>query len=921
MTIMDILYSILILPLQLFFEVLYTLADRMINNPGLSIIVLSLAINFLVLPLYRRSDAMQEEERDIEAKLHKGVAHIKKTFKGDERMMILQTYYRQNNYKPTYVFKGSISLFLEIPFFIAAYQFLSHLEALNGVSFMGIRDLGAADGLIVLGGITINLLPIVMTAVNLVTCVIFTKGYPTKTKVQLYAMAIFFLFFLYNSPAGLVFYWTLNNVFSLVKTIFYKLKNPKKVLEILAAICGAAFLVFGTFFYHPESIKRVILVIGLGIGLILPLAVSLIKSRVSCKKPEMAAEPNRKIFFAGALLMAVLIGILIPSAVINASPQEFVDVYYYVNPLWYVVSAACYAFGTFIVWMGVFYWLASKKGKVFFDISIWILCGCTILNYMFFGKDLGILSSTLKYEAGLNFTGKQMLINIAAILVLAVAMYAVYRWGKKLVPQILLVCTIALVVMSVKNIAGINSSVSNLDSTLNQTKEGEPSFTLSKDGKNVVVIMLDRAMNKYIPYIMNEKPELKEAFAGFTYYSNTISFGGMTNFAAPALFGGYEYTPYELNKNDSLSLEEKHNQAMKLMPALFYNNGYDVTVCDPAYAGYEWTPDLTIYDEYPDMNTYITNGRFSDKEDSETVVKKNKRNFFCYGIMKAMPLCIQDVLYNDGNYNYETKQEHTEGQTIESNYVANGTNAAFYNAYTVLENLSYMTKISDDSTNTFMMMVNDVTHEPMLLQTPEYVPAENVDNTEYEEANKDRFTVDGKTLEMENSDQYIHYQTNMAALLRVGEWLEYLKENDVYDNTRIIIAADHGRPLYHSDDMVLDDGSTSIYDVEIYYPLLMVKDFDSKEFTEDEQFMTNGDVPTIALSGLIDNPVNPFTGNPVNNDEKYAHDQYILGSYDWDVSVNNGNKFLPGSWLSVHTDMRKKENWKILNKNAVSPFE
>ena len=41
-------------------------------------------------------------------RLHKGVAHIKKTFRGDERMMMLQTYYRQNNYKPTYVLKGCL---------------------------------------------------------------------------------------------------------------------------------------------------------------------------------------------------------------------------------------------------------------------------------------------------------------------------------------------------------------------------------------------------------------------------------------------------------------------------------------------------------------------------------------------------------------------------------------------------------------------------------------------------------------------------------------------------------------------------------------------------------------------------------------------------------------------------------------------
>jgi len=230
------------------------MANKIIDNPGMSIIVLSLAMNFLVLPLYRRADAMQEEERDMEAKLHDGVAHIKKTFKGDEKMMILQTFYRQNNYKPTDVFKGSISLFLEIPFFIAAYQFLSHLQILQGVQFGVIADLGAPDALIAIGNFHINLLPIIMTAVNLVSCVIFTKGYPIKTKAQLYLMAIFFFIFLYSSPAGLVFYWTLNNIFSLVKTIFYKLKNAKKILNIMFAFAGAALVIYAVQFLYTEGL-------------------------------------------------------------------------------------------------------------------------------------------------------------------------------------------------------------------------------------------------------------------------------------------------------------------------------------------------------------------------------------------------------------------------------------------------------------------------------------------------------------------------------------------------------------------------------------------------------------------------------------------------------------------------------------------
>ena len=122
MSVLEILDTLLLKPLYLLFEVVYVMADKVIGNPGLSIIVLSLFMNFLVLPLYMRADAIQEEEHAVEKKLQKGVEHIKKTFSGDERMMMLQTYYRQNHYKPMYVLRSAVSLFLQIPFFIAAYD-------------------------------------------------------------------------------------------------------------------------------------------------------------------------------------------------------------------------------------------------------------------------------------------------------------------------------------------------------------------------------------------------------------------------------------------------------------------------------------------------------------------------------------------------------------------------------------------------------------------------------------------------------------------------------------------------------------------------------------------------------------------------------------------------------------------------------
>ena len=131
MIVLTSLYKLLIGPLELFFEVLFSITFRFVRNPGLSIVILSLAMNFLVLPLYRRADAMQEEERDRARRMKPWVDHIKKTFKGDERFMMLQTYYRQNGYKQTDALKGSFSLLLQIPFFIAAYHFLSNLELLR----------------------------------------------------------------------------------------------------------------------------------------------------------------------------------------------------------------------------------------------------------------------------------------------------------------------------------------------------------------------------------------------------------------------------------------------------------------------------------------------------------------------------------------------------------------------------------------------------------------------------------------------------------------------------------------------------------------------------------------------------------------------------------------------------------------------
>ncbi len=907
MSVFTALYNLLVGPLELFFEVIFSFANRISQNPGISIVFLSLVMNFLLLPLYKQADAIQDQERETENKLKHWVTHIKKTFKGDERFMMLQTYYRQNHYKQTDVLKGSISLLLEIPFFIAAYNFLSDLQLLNGCSFGPIQNLGTPDGMLVIAGVSINVLPILMTVVNLISSVIYTKGLPLRSKIQLYGMAALFLILLYQSPAGLVLYWTLNNVFSLVKNLFVKMKIPKVALYGSSSVLGAV-LFFAVLFVRPaSSLRKQVLLLGVLLLLQLPLILYFIGKKVQIKKPQTISKKEKTIFYLGTVLMALLVGVLIPSAVIHASPEEFINTVTYSSPLLYVLNTALLAVGTFVIWFSIFYKLARPLGKRWMGFAIWALSGTAIINYMFFGKNYGTLSANLQFTTAPVFSVKQQMINLLVMLIAIAVLYLIWKKKQDLIKIVYFAVCIAVVGMSVFNIIQIHTVTSEKIEQLKATDANAVQIPLNKNGKNVIVIMLDRAISGYVPYIFNEKPELQQQFSGFTYYPNTISYGPVTNIAAPSLYGGYEYTPTEMNKRDQESLESKHNEALKVMPVLFRNHGFETTVCDPSYAGYSWIPDLSIYDEYPEINKYITIGRHPDdpQQAAATTDESRYHNFFCYSIFKIVPMAVQPSIYNGGTYN--ASNTPTE-QIFRNASKADGLKSGFMDSYSVLKKLSDFSNITDSTQNTFIMLSNDTTHEPMLLQEPEYEPALHVDNTAYDAEHTDRFVLNGKRLHMDNQEQIVHYHANMASLIQLGKWFDYMRENDVYDNTRIIIVSDHGRGLNQFDNMQF--GPNACENVMFFNSLLLVKDFNSTEFKTDNQFMTVADVPTIATNGLVENPKNPFTEKPLNNEAKYNQPHRIFFSDVYDVNINNGNTFLPGTWITVHDNIFDMNNWK-----------
>ena len=256
--------------------------------------------------------------------------------------------------------------------------------------------------------------------------------------------------------------------------------------------------------------------------LALPLVSGLIKSKMTVK--EKPVKKDKKVFLLGAVFIATLTGLLIPSSVIHASIYEFIDGFQPINPCMYTVNAMLLSFGSFVLWGSVFYFFMSDKIKAAFCKGIWIFCGVATVDYILFGTKLGILSSTLQYEKKPSFGIADYLINIAAVILVAVVFAIVYAKLPKILNIVLAAGVLAVGGMGLLNSYKDWDTYSAYHFISSSSADDIPVIPLSKNGQNVIVLMLDRAVGTEIPYIFNENPELVEQFDGFTYYKNSISY-------------------------------------------------------------------------------------------------------------------------------------------------------------------------------------------------------------------------------------------------------------------------------------------------------------------------------------------------------------------------------------------------------------
>lgn len=833
------LYQIFIMPLIQLTEFFYSLFFEVTGNQGIAVIGLSFVVTIFTLPLYMVAEQWQETERNIQKKLKPGVERIKNTFKGDEQYMILTAFYRENHYHPIYALRSSFSLLIQIPFFIAAYNFLSNLEPLKNYSFLFIKSFGEPDATFHIGSFAVNILPIAMTIINCVAGFIYSKGHSLSEKIQIYGCAAVFLLLLYNSPAGLVVYWTMNNILSLVKNIFYKIKNPKKVLYIIACILSICIILCAAIvFKNAKIIFRIGLVFAGVVIPAAPFAVSFFSSLFENHFKILDENPKLRlsIFLISAFILAVLTGLAIPSILMQSEPEQYSYVDSYTSPLYFVWHTFFQTLGFFVVWPFCFYALFSAKTKKILSFSFSFIAFSAVLNCFAFSGNYGPVNPNLLFMTPQHFMPeiKTVIVNILCMLVILASLVAAFSFKAKILNSVCTIFLISLAAISGKNIISVQNSFRRMPAP-DFSKKIEPVFHLSKTGKNVIVLMQDRYFSPLIPEILKNNPELNEQLDGFVWYPNTVSFGKLTMIGTPGIFGGYDYTPFEINRRADKTLQQKHNEAILTMPVVFHNNNWNVTVADLPYENYLEQPVTDMYKGYEFINRVTTHGTYSDIWYARHGMKKSpfmsegiKRNFIWFSVLKIVPPFMRQIIYHKEYWISYNKFENS---------------AKFIDNYSEID---LFPELFDDSSekSAFFLLDNEANHESIILQAPDYVPVENV--TQFGPGGNDAT-----------------YSSMVGIILRFTNFINFLKKNEIYDNTKIIIVSDHGM----SRDTGTFDNKTQNFpfNKDNMTATLLVKDFSSRgKLKKDYTFMTNADTPALALKDIDGNALNPFTKNPLD---------------------------------------------------------
>ncbi len=205
--------------------VVLKLCHSAVKNWGLAIILLSVILNVILFPLTMKSFKSMQKMQELHPQMEK----LKTQFKDQPQKLNkeIMELYKKYNINP---FSGCLPILLQMPIFIALYQALMKSIELRNASFLWIRDLSSPEAIPLpisfpIIGDSINILPLIMVGAMVVQQKISTTSsgaavseeQKQQQKMMLIIMPIMFGFIFYNMPSGLVLYWVVNTILTIVE--------------------------------------------------------------------------------------------------------------------------------------------------------------------------------------------------------------------------------------------------------------------------------------------------------------------------------------------------------------------------------------------------------------------------------------------------------------------------------------------------------------------------------------------------------------------------------------------------------------------------------------------------------------------------------------------------------------------------------
>lgn len=193
-----------------------------IGNWGWSIIVLTIIVKLILYPLSYKGMVSMQKIKEIAPMMKE----LQAKYKNDPQKLQMHTMqlYKKHGANPL---GGCLPLIIQIPIFYAIYRVLYNSVELKSANFiLWIHDLSVMDPYFVL--------PILMGVSMYIQQRLTPSGFNDPMQERIFkTLPLFFTIFLIFFPAGLVLYWTVNNILTILQQLSINAMLKRKKQRII----------------------------------------------------------------------------------------------------------------------------------------------------------------------------------------------------------------------------------------------------------------------------------------------------------------------------------------------------------------------------------------------------------------------------------------------------------------------------------------------------------------------------------------------------------------------------------------------------------------------------------------------------------------------------------------------------------------